>query len=84
MSFTNAPTDHVQKPDAHTKEEQSAGTKVLKTQDIRMGQAADLGRRHGGEGAPPSRVYTKDYLKKGPDKEDSDTVTEALGNPLRW
>lgn len=64
------------KDGSSTKESQSSGSKVVKTQMLANGQAADIGP------APTSRVYTRDYAKV---KEQApDTVSEFLGNPLRW
>lgn len=59
-----------------TQEEQTAGTKVLKAEHLQSGQAADLGV------APPARVYSRDYSKVAPATDD--TLTQFLGNPLRW
>lgn len=62
-----------------TKEEQTAGSKVLKSEILRLGQAADLGP------APPDRVYSRDYSKKDPDGDQhDDTLSQYLGNPLRF
>jgi hypothetical protein len=40
------------------------------------GGVADIGT------APVSRVYTRDYQKKGRDSDDTDFVTAALGEPV--
>lgn len=62
-----------------TKEEQTAGSKSLKCEHLASGQAADLGV------APPMRVYSRDYSKTDPDKDQlGDTLSPFLGNPLRW
>lgn len=62
-----------------TQEEQTSGTKVLKAQELRPGEAADIGP------APPARVYSRDYSKKDPDgDQNDDTLSPFLGNPLRW
>lgn len=62
-----------------TKEEQTTGTKVLKSQELRNGQAADIGV------APPDRVYSRDYSKVDPDGDQhDDTLSPFVGNPLRW
>lgn len=54
------------------------GAKTIKSVELNsMGQAADISK------APPSRVYTRDYSKVQ-ERDDKDTVTEYLGNPLRW
>jgi len=54
------------------------GCKQIKYENLRFdGGILDIGT------APTSRVYTKDYRKIGRDVDDTDTVTEALGNPLR-
>lgn len=60
-----------------TQEEQTAGSKVLKSELLRLGQAADLGE------APPARVYSRDYSKHDPDGDQyDDTLSNFLGNPL--
>jgi hypothetical protein len=33
--------------------------------------------------APPSRIYTRDYSKKGRDPDQTDLITSVLGNPFR-
>lgn len=55
----------------------TAGHKQVKCVYTPMGVPADIGV------APTSRVYTKDYSKTQ-EKNDSDTVSPFLGNPLRW
>jgi hypothetical protein len=56
----------------------TAGAKTVKCVELRnLSQPADIGK------APPSRIYTKDYSKVQ-EKDDSDGVTQYLGNPLRW
>lgn len=63
----------------HTQEEQSPGSKLLKHEHLRLGQAADIGE------APPARVYSRDYSKKDPDADQQDdTLSPFLGNPLGW
>lgn len=60
-----------------TKEEQTAGSKVIKAEHLRLGQAADLGV------APTARVYSRDYSKIDPDGDQKDdTLSQFLGNPL--
>lgn len=59
-----------------TQEEQSAGSKRVKVELLRIGQAADIGK------VPPSRVYTGDYSKQPP-RDTDDIATPFLGNPLR-
>lgn len=60
-----------------TQEEQSPGSKSLKCEHLRLGQAADIGE------APPARVFSRDYSKKDPDGDQGkDTLSEFLGNPL--
>lgn len=76
--FSNTPGDRFRKAAAQTKEEQSPGSKVLRTERLRSGQVADLGR------ASTSRIYTRDYSKVGKSKDDQDTVGPFLGNPLIW
>ena len=55
---------------------QSAGSKMVDENYMRMGQASTIGP------APTSRVYTRDYSKVGREPDDVDLVTGALGNPL--
>lgn len=59
-----------------TKQEQSPGSKQLKSQMLANGQAADIGP------APPARVYTNDYSKVPP-RDSADVASAWLGNPLR-
>lgn len=62
-----------------TQEEQSAGTKLVKNEMLRPGQAADIGV------APPARVYSRDYSKIDIDNDQyDDTLSPFLGNPLGW
>lgn len=64
--------------DGHcTKMGQTTGSKTVKCEHLQAGQAADIGP------APTSRVYTRDYAKQK-EAGDSDSVSEFLGNPLRW
>lgn len=60
-----------------TKMDEASGSKTIKCQMLANGQAADIGP------APTSRVYTRDYGKVK-DPTDSDTLSEFLGNPMRW
>jgi len=67
------------KPGAHTAQAQSEGSKQLKIEHLSsISTPADIGK------APPSRIYTRDYSKVGPEKGDDDLVGPVLGNPLRW
>jgi hypothetical protein len=51
--------------------------KTVDEEKIRFnGGVADIGT------APVSRVYTRDYQKKGRDSDDTDFVTAALGEPV--
>lgn len=76
--FSNTPADRFPKAGQLTQEEQSGGTKVLRSEMLRLGQAADVGP------APPARVYSRDYSKKDPDHDQyDDTLSPYLGNPLR-
>jgi hypothetical protein len=60
-----------------TREEQSWGSKQLKDELLRIGQASNIGP------APPMRVYSRDYSKKDPDgDQQDDTLSPYLGNPL--
>ncbi len=63
----------------YSQEEQSPGTKQVKCDHLRLGQAADIGV------APPMRVYSRDYSKTDPDgDQQDDTLSPFLGNPLGW
>ena len=64
------------KDGCETREEQSPGSKCLKDEHLRLGQASDINK------APPSRIYTRDYSKTRPEADDVDTVSPYLGNPL--
>lgn len=75
---TKSPPNRVPKAGAETKEKQSKGTKCLKDQMLSIGEAADIGP------APAHRrLYMRDYSKVRPSPDDTDLVTEALGNPLK-
>lgn len=71
-----------------TSVEQSEGTKHIKCENLpSIGTPAMVGKsayNAAAHVAPASRVYTRDYSKVQPEKEDTDYVTAALGNPLRW
>ena len=69
------PSRHPKKG-AETAMTQSPGSKEIKDEMLRLGQASDVGS------APTSRVYTRDYSKVGREEEDVDLVSPALGNPL--
>lgn len=75
-------------PNGHTRAPQTEGTKQIKCDcHITMGQPADIGKsafESARKVAPPSRIYDRDYSKVGREKDETDYVTEALGNPLRW
>jgi hypothetical protein len=61
------------------------GAKTVKCEhlDFVRGQPADLESANGPT-APTSRVYTRDYRKKGREPDDVDLITDALGrNPFR-
>ena len=80
MSFPSPP-NRFPKQGAQSKEEQSPGSKVIREENLRLGQAADLGPGH----APPARVLSRDYSKKDPDGDQhDDTLSPFLGNPLGW
>lgn len=67
------------KDDCCTKMAQTSGSKTVKCVYLQPGQAADIGP------APTSRVYSRDYSKQDPDSDQGgDTLSEFLGNPLRW
>jgi len=62
-----------------SQQEQSPGSKLIKDEMLRLGQAATIGE------APTSRVYSRDYSKRDPDADqDKDTLSEFLGNPLGY
>jgi len=62
-----------------TQEEQSPGTKGLKCEHLHLGQAATVGT------VTTDRVYSRDYSKTDPDKDQhDDTLSPFLGNPLGW
>lgn len=61
------------------------GAKTIKCEhlDFVRGQPADLESANGPT-APTSRVYTRDYRKKGRSPGDEDLITDALGrSPFR-
>lgn len=67
------------KENGHTAMAQTPGSKQIAQEFLRDAtQPADIHK------APPSRVYTRDYGKVQPEKDDVDLVSPALGNPLRW
>ena len=67
------------KPGSHTAAKQSAGSKQIKIDHLSsISTPSDIGK------APPSRVYTRDYGKVRPEKDDVDLIGPVLGNPLRW
>jgi hypothetical protein len=60
-----------------TQEEQTPGSKQLTSEDLRFGQAANVGP------APTARVYSRDYSKVDLDGDQhDDTLSGYLGNPL--
>jgi hypothetical protein len=62
-----------------TKEEQSPGSKGLKSEYLRPGQAATVGT------ITTDRVYSRDYSKIDVDADQhDDTLSPFLGNPLGW
>lgn len=68
------------KKGAHTSVGQTGGTKQVRAEFLRTGQAADIFK------APPSRLFTRDYckVKDYDDKGNQDTVGPFVGNPLLW
>lgn len=62
-----------------TQEEQTAGSKRIKDEDLRLGQAATVGT------ITTDRVYSRDYSKIDVDNDQhDDTLSPFLGNPLGW
>ncbi|HEY5211800.1 MAG TPA: hypothetical protein VIJ38_02130 [Acidobacteriaceae bacterium] len=79
QSGTKSPPNSFPKKGAETKLSQSTGSKCLKEQMLSPGEPADIGP------APAHRrLYTRDYSKVRPSADDTDLVTEALGNPLKF
>lgn len=71
--------------DEPTYRPQSPGSKQLKCEHLQsIKQPASIQKFPGNKSAPTSRIYTKDYSKVTPEKDDSDMVSPFLGNPLRW
>jgi len=58
---------------------QTAGSKQIKCERL-----ASIGSPASPGPASTSRIYTRDYSKKQPEKDDMDSVGPFLGNPLRW
>lgn len=62
-----------------TQEEQTAGSKRIKNEDLRLGQAATVGT------ITTDRIYSRDYSKIDVDADQhDDTLSPFLGNPLGW
>jgi hypothetical protein len=75
---TSSPPCELEKKGAESSEKQTAGSKVVKDQMLTIGEASDIGP------APAHRrLYMRDYSKVRPSPDDTDLVTEALGNPLK-
>lgn len=75
---TKSPRNSKPKNGQYTKLPMADGAKDIKEDNISFaGGIPNIGP------APTSRVYTRDYAKKGRTAGDKDLVTEALGNPLR-
>lgn len=74
-------------PDGHTRATQSPDSKQIKCDcHISMGIPAELGKHKefSGHVASPSRIFTNDYSKVQPEKDDKDEARPAIGNPLIW
>lgn len=62
-----------------TQEEQTAGTKQVKSEMLRAGQAATVGE------ITTDRVYSRDYSKVDLDNDQhDDTLSPFLGDVLGW
>jgi hypothetical protein len=71
-----------------TSQEQTAHTKRIKCENLpslstpaMVGKSAYNAAKHV---ASASRIYDRDYSKVKAEPEETDLVTAALGNPLRW
>jgi len=71
--------DSYPKKGPESKREQSHGSKCLKEQLLSDGEPADIG-----PAAAHRRLYMRDYSKVRPSPGDTDLVTGALGNPLKF
>jgi hypothetical protein len=75
---TKVPPSRIPKKGSETKLSQSLGSKEVKAQRLSIGEASDIGP------APAHRrLYMRDYSKVRPSPDDTDLVTETLGNPLK-
>lgn len=62
-----------------TQEEQTTGSKQIKSEMLRAGQAATVGS------ITTDRIYSRDYSKIDiDDDQHDDTLSQYLGNPLVW
>jgi hypothetical protein len=78
-SSGGSPPTSFSKKGAETKRAQSGGSKVIKTQRLSIGEPSDIGP------APAHRrLYMRDYSKTKAAPSDTDLVTGALGNPLKY
>jgi hypothetical protein len=71
--------DSYPKKGPESKREQSHGSKCLKEQLLSDGEPSDIG-----PAAAHRRLYMRDYSKTAASKGDTDLVTGALGNPLKY
>ncbi|MFI5397595.1 MAG: hypothetical protein ACHQ9S_18820 [Candidatus Binatia bacterium] len=73
--------------EGHTQREQAPDSKQIKVEQLpAIMTPVDLGKHKefSQHTAPVSRIYTNDYSKVAPEKDDRDAAGPALGPPLRW
>jgi hypothetical protein len=75
-------------PNGHTQMKQSADSKQIKCDcHMTMGTPAEIGKTPfitANKTAPSERIYNRDYTKVGRERDETDLVRPALGNPLIW
>jgi hypothetical protein len=79
LGNTTSPSNSFPKKGNESKREESAGCKCIKEQMLSPGEPADVGP------APAHRrLYSRDYSKTKTAPSDTDLVTGALGDPLKY